>query len=276
MIERFSSLTPLRVVVGLAAGGAVSWIVLKGGFALLRIIWPEFAAAEPAKAYSLAMLFVRLVIYSSMIATTSFAATWVARDERFAWVAGGLILAVSIPPHLYPGHVWDDYPVWYHTVYLASIVPLALVGGHWARRLFPPAYSIPSARTSEAGFLTEAKATIVDLERSVVSLVGGVATRHENSSGPRERFDGYSIGAPLMTREAPHAGEMHPDGDEILFLVSGTITVVLEDQEPPRELALGPGDAVVVPCGVWHRIRLHEPSRILHVTPGPGGEYRPV
>ncbi len=79
-----------------------------------------------------------------------------------------------------------------------------------------------------------------------------------------------------MTRNAPHAGELHPDGDELLFLVSGKVTVVLEDADPPRELELGPGQAVVVPRGVWHRVVLKEPSQILHITPGPGGDHRPL
>jgi hypothetical protein len=32
----------------------------------------------------------------------------------------------------------------------------------------------------------------------------------------------------------------------------------------------------VVPRGVWHRVLLVEPSQLLHITPGPGGEHRPL
>ena len=64
----------------------------------------------------------------------------VAGDRRFAWTAGVLILAFSIPAHLYPGYVWDDYPIWYHVVYLLSIVPIAVIGGSAVRRLFPGAF----------------------------------------------------------------------------------------------------------------------------------------
>ena len=97
-----------------------------------------------------------------------------------------------------------------------------------------------------------------------------------NRRGPPARIDGFTVGAPLMTRNAPHGGEMHPDGDELLFLVSGRVTVVLEDSDPPREVELAPGQALVVPRGIWHRLLLREPSQILHVTPGPGGEHRPL
>ena len=129
----------LRRVAGLALGWATSWVVLSGSFALLRASWPDYALADPEKAYTLTMLFVRLFIFSSMIAATSGVATLVAGDKRFAWIAGGLILALSIPPHLYPGYVWDDYPAWYHIVYLLSIFPTAVIAGRSVRRLLPAA-----------------------------------------------------------------------------------------------------------------------------------------
>jgi mannose-6-phosphate isomerase-like protein (cupin superfamily) len=94
-------------------------------------------------------------------------------------------------------------------------------------------------------------------------------------AGPPDRIDGYTVGAPVMTRPAPHAGEMHPDGDELLFLVSGQVSVVLEEEGAERVLEVRPGQAVVVPRGVWHRVVPNEPSQLFHITPGPGGEHRP-
>jgi len=118
---------------------------------------------------------------------------------------------------------------------------------------------------------------VIDLGETVVGLDRSGAVRVlEDRAGPPPRIDGLTIGAPFMRREPPHGGEMHPDGDEILVLLSGSVTVVLEDASPPRRVALSPGQALVVPRGVWHRVLLDEPSRILHVTPGPGGEHRPL
>lgn len=134
----------LRFAAGIALGSVTSWVILNGGFALLRVVWPAYAAADPTKAYTLAMLFVRLVIFSSMIAATSGVATLFAGDRRVAWIAGGLILALSIPAHLHPGYVWDDYPAWYHVVYLLSIVPIAASAGYRVRRSFPAAFPAKS------------------------------------------------------------------------------------------------------------------------------------
>jgi mannose-6-phosphate isomerase-like protein (cupin superfamily) len=95
-------------------------------------------------------------------------------------------------------------------------------------------------------------------------------------AGPPPRIAGYTVSAPRMSQAPPHDGEMHPDGDELVFLLSGRVTVVIEDEAPPRHVTLTEGQAVIVPRGVWHKVLLDEPSQLLHITPGPGGEHRPL
>jgi hypothetical protein len=111
----------------------------------------------------------------------------------------------------------------------------------------------------------------------------GLATTGEarfmaHTDGPPPRLDGYTVGAPVITHDPPHAGEMHPDGDEVLFVFSGRFHVSLElDAEPePRKVELRAGDALVVPRGVWHLVEVQEAGRLVHVTPGPGGDHRPL
>jgi mannose-6-phosphate isomerase-like protein (cupin superfamily) len=89
-----------------------------------------------------------------------------------------------------------------------------------------------------------------------------------------QRFDGYNIGAPELGGPDPHDGEMHPDGDELLYLVSGAISVRLELPEGDRTVELEAGDALVVPQGIWHKITLRETGRLIHITPGPNGDAR--
>ncbi len=113
--------------------------------------------------------------------------------------------------------------------------------------------------------------TTVGLERAT-----GRAWFMEWESGPPPRLDGYTVGAPRLTSEPPHAGEMHPDADELLYLLSGRVRVRLELEGGDRETPLGPGQALVVPRGVWHRIFIDAPGQLVHVTPGPGGQHRPL
>jgi mannose-6-phosphate isomerase-like protein (cupin superfamily) len=89
------------------------------------------------------------------------------------------------------------------------------------------------------------------------------------------RIDGHTVGTAMVVDDGPHDGEMHPDGDELLYVFSGRITVHLELPEGARDVPVGPGEALVVPRGIWHLIRRIEPALLLHITPGPNGEARP-
>ena len=116
-----------------------------------------------------------------------------------------------------------------------------------------------------------------DLSRCLLGLKrDGTSDILAWKSGPPPRVDGYTIGAPLMTRSAPHGGEMHPDGDELLYLISGCVDLVLEQDGVENRVEVAPGQAVVVPRGVWHRVVVREPSQLVHITPGPGAEWRPL
>lgn len=123
----------LRLLAAVALGAATWWAVLGVAFLLLRGVWPAYASAEPQKEYTLTMLIVRLLIFSTTIAAATGATAMLGRDERLAWFAGMVILMLSIPPHLVPGYVWDDYPAWYHLVYLASILPISWAVGRGFR-----------------------------------------------------------------------------------------------------------------------------------------------
>jgi mannose-6-phosphate isomerase-like protein (cupin superfamily) len=116
----------------------------------------------------------------------------------------------------------------------------------------------------------------IDLSRTVVGFAraDGRARVVEQPGGPPQRIDGFTVGAPDLTGDAPHDGEMHPDGDELLYLVSGAVTVCLELAGGDRIVELRSGDALVVPRGVWHKITLRDPGRLIHITPGPNGEAR--
>ena len=118
----------------------------------------------------------------------------------------------------------------------------------------------------------------IDLAREVVGFDRSDrrARLVEQRGGPPQRIDGFTVGAPELTGDAPHDGEMHPDGDELLYLISGAVTVTLELAGGDRLVDLGAGDAIVVPKRVWHKIMMKVPGRLIHITPGPNGEARPL
>ena len=106
-------------------------------------------------------------------------------------------------------------------------------------------------------------ARTLDLSRSLIGLKrNGSASLVPWESSPPPRVDGFVIGAPLVTLNPPqrHGGEMHPDADEILFLISGRVDVILEEDGDENIIEVAPGQAVVVPRGVWHRVLVRESS----------------
>jgi mannose-6-phosphate isomerase-like protein (cupin superfamily) len=86
---------------------------------------------------------------------------------------------------------------------------------------------------------------------------------------------GWLMAAFHMTEDPP-AWEKHPEGAEILFLISGAMDVVLEEQAGDRVVQLRPGTACVVPRGVWHRQVLAGPCNLLALTYGRSTQHRPI
>jgi mannose-6-phosphate isomerase-like protein (cupin superfamily) len=70
--------------------------------------------------------------------------------------------------------------------------------------------------------------------------------------------------------------EMHPGGDEILFMLEGKATFVLELADGWKEVALSVGRLLVIPKGVWHTAKVSDPARLLAITAGSGTQHRPA
>jgi len=83
-----------------------------------------------------------------------------------------------------------------------------------------------------------------------------------------------TVGIVTMAQSAPHGGEVHPDGDELLYVISGKVLVTW-DSSPDESLTLGPGEGCIVKQGEWHKVDVLEPTQLLHATPGPNGDHRP-
>jgi mannose-6-phosphate isomerase-like protein (cupin superfamily) len=92
-------------------------------------------------------------------------------------------------------------------------------------------------------------------------------------AGPPPSGEGLSVGLAELDRAPPHGGECHPHGDEMIVLLSGDVSIVLEE-EVTRTVRLQPNEAFIVPRATWHRLLIHRPSRLIHLTPGPS-QWRP-
>ncbi len=87
-------------------------------------------------------------------------------------------------------------------------------------------------------------------------------------------FDGFA-GHLLVSKhgfsEPWGAWEMHPKGDEIVYLLSGDVDLVLWTGDAERPIRLRePGSYVLVPMGTWHTARPRTRSDMLFITSGEG------
>jgi len=94
------------------------------------------------------------------------------------------------------------------------------------------------------------------------------------------RFDGFRnrllVSSWTFDADWP-TWEMHPAGDEIVCLVSGDVTFVLERDGGHTSVRLHePGAYVVVPKGTWHTARTRVATTMIFLTPGEGTRNRPV
>jgi mannose-6-phosphate isomerase-like protein (cupin superfamily) len=119
-----------------------------------------------------------------------------------------------------------------------------------------------------------AKIVPVDVGRLALDIYRDLSVSpRAHKRGPPDRIDGMTVGFVSVTGDSPHNGEMHPDGDEILYVISGKLRVIGES-DPGAAIDLGPGDACIVRRGEWHKIRTLQPAQFLHITPGPRGDFR--
>ena len=70
--------------------------------------------------------------------------------------------------------------------------------------------------------------------------------------------------------------EMHPAGDELLFMLEGSAKFVLDLSDGVKEVVLSAGRLLVIPKGTWHTARVSAPARLLAITAGHGTQHRPA
>lgn len=96
----------------------------------------------------------------------------------------------------------------------------------------------------------------------------------QTAAARRVAGGGWLVSAFHMTEDTHW--EMHPEGDELLHLLSGAFDIVLEEQAGERIVPLAPGKLCFVPRGVWHRFKIRAAGDLVAITFGRGTQHRPA
>lgn len=70
--------------------------------------------------------------------------------------------------------------------------------------------------------------------------------------------------------------EMHPHGEEIVYLLSGSMDLILEKDGISQTVELRSKGLVIIPEEMWHTAKVLEPSNMLVITLGKETNTRPV
>lgn len=71
--------------------------------------------------------------------------------------------------------------------------------------------------------------------------------------------------------------EVHPNGDEVVCLISGSVTFIIETDGEHSTVALDEaGSYVIVPKSAWHTAKVNAISQVLFITAGEGTQHRKV
>ena len=116
--------------------GLVAWIVIATVLNwLMRVGWPGYASVEASMTFTPAMMLARLVVGALSSVVAGVVLALVVRQRRSAAVVLGTLLLVGFLPVHY--QLWDKFPVWYHVVFLVSLLPLVMLGARLASDASP-------------------------------------------------------------------------------------------------------------------------------------------
>jgi len=97
----------------------------------------------------------------------------------------------------------------------------------------------------------------------------------ELAGGSHPQLDQGRLMSAFTFSEAWATWERHPGGEELVMLISGEATVLLEESDGERSVQLRePGAYVLVPRNVWHTARTTVPTTMLFLTPGAATEHK--
>ena len=127
----------VRIILGVI-GGFICWMVLFIGIEkIISAVWPAFGINQKAFEEAIkkdgqftadtTMLLTQLVFGTIVSVMAGAIAAWIAGENLMAPLfAGILLLLMGIAK---AAMSWQYVPIWYHVVFTAMLLPLAVVGG---------------------------------------------------------------------------------------------------------------------------------------------------
>ncbi len=97
------------------------------------------------------------------------------------------------------------------------------------------------------------------------------ATLYQELDQRYEQFRSHVLISAHSFSEDWGVWEFHPEGDELVVLISGGAELILKTENGENQISLKqPGDFLLVPQGTWHTAKVAESASMLFITAGEG------
>ena len=126
-------------------------------------------------------------------------------------------------------------------------------------------------------FLTDLMQTYLSLKKSgeIEKLEGG--ERFWSKSGEElDKLGEDWLITEFQSTEDWQSWEMHPAGEEIVYLLRGAADLILEKDGNQKKIELRGKGLVIIPPETWHTAKIFEPSVFLVITLGRETKHRQV
>jgi hypothetical protein len=118
--------TWLRIVLAIATGFIVWFVVATVGNFGIRWVFPGYTEVERGMQFSTGMLFARLALGAVASVAAGASCIVIGRNLQTAiYLFASLLLALFVLIHV---GLWANFPVWYHITFLGSLVPFVALG----------------------------------------------------------------------------------------------------------------------------------------------------
>jgi hypothetical protein len=122
----------MRPLVAIVSGVFAWFLIATASNAGLRLLLTGYSSVETSMQFTLGMMVARLLLGALASIGAGYATVCISRTRFIPpLVVGVLLTAVFVPVHY---GLWNKFPIWYHVVFLVSLVPMTALGAIAKRR----------------------------------------------------------------------------------------------------------------------------------------------
>ena len=121
-----------RIILGVVVGFVVWSVLWVGSSSLMAVAWSDYANAMVTMKFGSGMLLIALIRSFVFSIIGGFIAVLLSKEVSKTTIGlGVLLLLFGI---FVQALNWQHFPIWYHIIFLGTLIPLTILGGKLIKR----------------------------------------------------------------------------------------------------------------------------------------------